>query len=259
MNDDKQRFPDRDDIDLAEEIRIAKEGNKETLRVMGDVAGDIDKVLELKKDLNKTNAYIKVLEEAHRQQARETPVTYSSCQDQPLTEKRPDGGMNHFLLENGKPTDFYYVKTKPGFFRKLKNISDSKVGTVIVLTTFPLTAFRDGLEFNIGDYLSGVAFMCFLYACGLGLYRWLGYVAQDKKRQRKEYESNKRFVAIVRANGMMVPFPGRKQDYRNALDMVEAYERVYPEETEPHRVWLSPEEWACHSNHALNNKRKPFI
>jgi hypothetical protein len=242
-------------FNLAEEIVTAKRGNEETLRQMAENAGDIEKVIELKKDYTRTTAYIKALEEANKLRLKELPKPAPVARGGQATEARLDGGTNVFIPIDGVPGDVYYVKPKQTRVRKLfcqRNIF------IFAGLFAPILGFKDDPITLEGWLLCYVAEGIIL-ALYFGTLKWLDWLANDKKRQRKEYEKEKKFVAIVRANGMMVPHFGTKESYRQALNFVEAYERAYPEEYEPGRIWITPEEFGYYSNQALNAKRKPLV
>ncbi|MDR2732710.1 MAG: hypothetical protein LBB36_05775 [Fibromonadaceae bacterium] len=259
----EQRFPDSDTT-LAEALQEAREGAKENLRVAADLAGNIDGVLELKKEHTKTKAYIKILEEAYAQQLKDMPRQSQKGTAVPFEEDRIDGsgGKNIFIKDpdTGVPSAFYWVKCSNRDVRGLWNKYKLKICGGFVFLFFPFFGVDNWAEWvTSGWYFLTLLMFAIIVGLYFGLLKWLDWLANDKKRQRKEYEKEKRFVAMVRANGMFVPFPGHKRDYRIALNFVESYERAYPAEYEPHRLWLTPEEFSYHANNALNKGRKPMI
>jgi hypothetical protein len=254
---DKAETESTKPFNLAEEIVTAKRGNEETLRQMAENAGDVEKVIELKKDYTRTTAYIKALEEANKLRLKETPMAAPVIDIGHFAKARADGGKNIFQKDSkGLESEFYYVQPKQTRVRKLfceRNIF------IFAGLFFPMVAQENGKPINWALWFGCYGFELFILAIYFATLKWLNWLANDKKRQRKEYEKEKRFVAIVRANGMFVPHFGTKESYRQALNFVEAYEKAYPEEYEPYRLWLTQEEWGYYSTQALNAKRKPLV
>jgi hypothetical protein len=211
--DPKQRFPNNEDgTTLREEIEFAKEGNRETLRVIKDNVGDIEKVLELKKDYSKTLAYIRALEDSQKNEFQTTPPCY-------IPPKSQEG---EWL---GK-----------GWF-KSRTERNVALGVAVAIL---LIKIKDYGAMGIAIWLAGGATIV-ATLCVVALPLWgLQKVASSKKVRRGIYEDSKRWVEIVRANGMVIPAPGTKKTYYKTLDLIERYERDFPEEIE-HRQWLDPE------------------
>ncbi|MDR2581122.1 MAG: hypothetical protein LBC85_09040 [Fibromonadaceae bacterium] len=67
-------YKNTDNIELLKKIRIAEEGNKETLRLIAANAGDLEKMAELRKDYNATKAYLKILKESYELWLKENPM-----------------------------------------------------------------------------------------------------------------------------------------------------------------------------------------
>jgi hypothetical protein len=234
-NDDKQRFPNRDDISLSEEIVHAKKGNKETLRVMGDNVGDIDKVLELKKDHTKTTAYIKALEMAHQQQIKETPITITA----------PAGSIA--TLNNQR----YYVPSKiESMGIKLP------IGLVVIFGSIGGIC-EYGVEAPIYGFYA-LAGILLAYGLVFGIVFLFKLIGQSHAVQRNQYERAKRWIAIVLANGNRIPAPGTRQAYLQDIEFARQYEAEHPEEYEPYRDWLSPEDRAFLQSQCVKGKRKSY-
>jgi hypothetical protein len=94
---------------------------------------------------------------------------------------------------------------------------------------------------------AGIAFMAWL------LFRSANYVASTKIFQRSHYETSKKWIAVVKANGMMVPAPFTKEGYYAAERYVQWYENAYPAENEPYRVWITQEQMC---GFIIKNKKK---
>jgi hypothetical protein len=177
------------------------------------------------------------------------------------TEAMPDGTTRHYLSadDSGYISNIYYVEKKSGkVWRKIK---------------------KDGHKFIAHALLWGVPAACIYYTligtdtvknCIItilvwfgvwgavwGFWLWLNWLAGNKKYQRKKYESDKEFIQTVRANGMMVPAPGSKEDYRAALNYVALYELENPNEIEPNRMWITKEKLIWLNSQARSAGRKP--
>lgn len=161
--------------------------------------------------------------------------------EQPV-EFHSKGKEKHFLVQpsTGEISPMYYVKKKPLFGKH-----DGYVKWGIIFLCIPLVCMNGSkADFNAENYIMFTAFLAIIL-----FFFWLVFsgakkVTETKIFQKKHYEHSKRWVAVVKANGMMVPAPFTKESYYRAEDYVQWYENAYPEEYEPYRVWITPEEMA---------------
>jgi len=236
------------------EILDAHKGNAINKELIRENAGNVEKVLELAKDVNTTKRYIKALENARESD----PERLYRPNNEP-TEKRADGGTNCYVqeTESGKYSNLYYVEKKSfwGWCKKHNN----KIlfwGCTLLCPAMWATEGSPNKQLTLEGY-----FFCMFVWLGIeclffAFIKFLDWIMHNKKAQRKRYEMCKILIAKTQANGMMVPLPNSKQDYYTALEYVAAYENDYPEEVEPYRLWLPPSEINRYNSIARNNGRK---
>jgi hypothetical protein len=177
------------------------------------------------------------------------------------TEAMPDGTTRHYLSadDSGYISNIYYVEKKSGKIWKLWKIWFDKYFWHTLVCSFPvysiylLLAGKD----TIISIIKFIAIWLGFWGSIYGFWLWINWLAGNKKYQRKKYESDKEFIQTVRANGMMVPAPGSKEDYRAALNYVAIYELENPNEIEPNRMWITKEKLIWLNSQARSAGRKP--
>jgi ABC-type multidrug transport system fused ATPase/permease subunit len=197
---------------LAEQIQTAKQGNKETLNNIKENAQNVEKVLEMKKDINKTNAYIKTLEMARAEELKER-----------TTQQQ------------------YYVEKKSHFWRNW---------VIIMLVLWAILILCDTKFFMQGIWaiaISAVVFLpiyLFQVLCNL--------ISNSARFKWSYYKRCKHIIEIVRANNNKIPACfGGKKSYYDYLTYVQEFERDYPQVAALYISELSPEDRAYYERNSL--------
>jgi len=208
---------------LAERIQTARQGNKETLNSIKENADNVEKVLEMKKDMNKTNAYIKTLEMARVEEL-----------------KGNLGQSRYYVYPNTKTYPFGYSKGTWYFV-----VGSFSFAGIVALVTEGIS----WTAWHILGWLLG-AVVCF---GGFSIVYLLAYwFSQNPGRRKKHYERCKRFAEVVKANNNRIPaYYGTKKNYYDALVFIQQFEKQNPHLVEPLRDYLSPEDRAYYERNSL--------
>ena len=196
---------------LAEQIQTAKQGNKDTLNNIKENAQNVEKVLEMKKDINKTNAYIKTLEMARAEE-----------------------------LKN-KTAQRYYIPKKSNFWRNW---------VIFMLVCWAILIICDTKYIAGGFWAILAAAIVFapIYLFQV-ICNWIA--SNPKYMWSRYKDCRKMVEIVKACGNRIPAFYGGKKSYYDALSYIKEFDANYPQVAALYVSELSPEELEWFARNSL--------
>jgi len=197
---------------IKETLDFAKEGNAETLRIMAEHSFNVDKVLELKREHTKTEAYIKALKKALAFKEKEAPANEQSQTAQAELHEAAFEKAHSLLL-----------------IKKSNRSTMLKIGVALsALLVFGIVG-NYGPHEGVKALLGGVAgLFCFMGIVS-SITFFFADISYEKDTEYLVYLNAKDWVKMVEDNNMNIPFPFTKSSYANSLKIIEEFEKKNPD------------------------------